>query len=284
MGVRLSGFESDKPEPGAAGVGVGGIKAAFGRAAAQRQKCPRLAEDLPSSPSAWTAPAAAAAAEERDSTGGVAVPSALAAVVSGYDCPSCGLSLTDLGVTARARHVDSCLSSTLIDEDDDEEHEEDLLRRLSQSQNDDPPEETVAAAAACDPEATIEQLRAGADIDTQRYLDASAANSSVDPATFFGLPQEMRQELVREWKRSSSANKQQSRKLDGWLHSDGGGPSHKRRKPAQQSLFGMQQNTAKWSQLQQWAASDPGVGEVLRGMSKEEQLAMYDDLKRARRG
>ena len=66
------------------------------------------------------------------------------------------------------------------------------------------------------------------------------------------------------------------------MHSDGGGPSHKRRKPAQQTLLGMQQNTAKWSQLQQWAASDPDVGEVLRGMSKEEQLAMYDDLKQAR--
>ena len=66
------------------------------------------------------------------------------------------------------------------------------------------------------------------------------------------------------------------------VRSDGGGPSHKRRKPAQQTLLGMQQNTAKWSQLQQWAASDPDVGEVLRGMSKEEQLAMYDDLKQAR--
>ena len=56
----------------------------------------------------------------------------------------------------------------------------------------------------------------------------------------------------------------------------------KRRKPAQQTLLGMQQNAAKWSQLQQWAETDPEVGAILQGMSKEEQLAMFDDLRQAK--
>ena len=43
--------------------------------------------------------------------------------------------------------------------------------------------------SAVQPQRTIQQLRAGADLDTQQYLDASAADSTVDPATFFGLPQ-----------------------------------------------------------------------------------------------
>jgi hypothetical protein len=57
---------------------------------------------------------------------------------------------------------------------------------------------------------------------------------------------------------------------------------HKRRKPAQQTLLNMQQNAAKWSQLQQWAQTDHEVGAILQGMSKEEQLAMFEDLRQAK--
>lgn len=57
---------------------------------------------------------------------------------------------------------------------------------------------------------------------------------------------------------------------------------HKRRKPAQQTLLNMRQNAAKWSQLQQWAETDPEVGAILQGMSKEEQLAMFEDLRQAK--
>ena len=44
----------------------------------------------------------------------------------------------------------------------------------------------------------VDALRAAADIDTHRFLDANEA--SVDMATFFGLPKSVQEELVRDWK------------------------------------------------------------------------------------
>lgn len=79
--------------------------------------------------------------------------------------------------------------------------------------SDDCPHETCSAIAAtrmdvdragsCITEAraipvAVEPLRAAADIDTLRFLDANAAN--VDAETFFGLPKSVQEELVRDWK------------------------------------------------------------------------------------
>lgn len=44
----------------------------------------------------------------------------------------------------------------------------------------------------------VDALRAAADIDTHRFLDANEV--SVDAATFFGLPKSVQEELVRDWK------------------------------------------------------------------------------------
>ena len=57
------------------------------------------------------------------------------------------------------------------------------------------------------------------------------------------------------------------------------GIAGRRRRPAQQTLVGMRANSEKWNQMQEWASRDPAIRDVLRGMSKEEQLAMYGDLR-----
>eukprot|EP01043_Picozoa_sp_COSAG02_P006547 COSAG02_NODE_187_length_30377_cov_3.636271_24_plen_429_part_00 len=51
-------------------------------------------------------------------------------------------------------------------------------------------------------ELSLEQLRAGADIDTRRYLEANTRE--LDVATFFALPETLRTELVRDWKRAAA--------------------------------------------------------------------------------
>jgi hypothetical protein len=60
-----------------------------------------------------------------------------------------------------------------------------------------------AVGSNCHPgaELSLEQLQAGADVDTQRYLQAS---KDLDVATFFALPETLRRELVRDWKRATA--------------------------------------------------------------------------------
>ena len=52
---------------------------------------------------------------------------------------------------------------------------------------------------------------------------------------------------------------------------------------AEEKLFkDEQQNEAKRNQLQKWAETDPEFGAIISGMSKEEQLAAFDDLHQAK--
>jgi hypothetical protein len=50
----------------------------------------------------------------------------------------------------------------------------------------------------------------------------------------------------------------------------------------EESFKDEQQNEAKLNQLQEWAETDPEVGAIISGMSKEEQLAVFDDLRQAK--
>lgn len=77
----------------------------------------------------------------------------------------------------------------------------------SPGSNTSPPTSSLLVGSAgsnCHPanELSLEQRQAGADVDTQRYLEAS---KDLDVATFFALPEALRTELVRDWKRATAA-------------------------------------------------------------------------------
>ena len=62
--------------------------------------------------------------------------------------------------------------------------------------------ERAATVLESTTELSVEQLREGADIDTRRYLEANTRD--LDVATFFALPETLRIELVRDWKRATA--------------------------------------------------------------------------------